>query len=73
MKSIPESQIPQNEILWVQYHAVEGGEVTHIITSSPYRDTYYLYKVDSKGRLKKTKWQSADPTELMERIRKNGT
>lgn len=64
-----EIKAPDKEVIWVRYHAVEGGRVTHVITSDLYRDFYYLYTVDEKGKLKKTRWKSHDPTELMDRIR----
>lgn len=65
-----EIQIPEHQVLWVQYHSEPGGDVTYVVTSDLYRELYYLYKVEKNGKLKKTKWQSHDPTELMEKIRK---
>ena len=61
-------KIPDKEILWVQF--LKAGVVTHVITSDLHREMYYLYKVDSKGNLKKTKWQSEEPTPLHDRVRK---
>lgn len=44
-----EFKIPKNQVGWVRY--VEGGKVTHIITSNIIRDKYFLYKVDESGSL----------------------
>ena len=54
-------EAPKNEIIWVRL-ATEGA-VTHVITSTVLRDTYFLYKVEN-GKLKKTRYKSEDPTEL---------
>lgn len=59
-------EVPENEIIWLQ--RVSDGVVTHVITSDLMRSVYYLYKVD-KGKLKKTRYQNADPTELERKIK----
>lgn len=59
-------EAPENEIIWLQ--RVSDGVVTYIITSDLIRSMYYLYKVD-KGKLKKTRYQNADPTELERKIK----
>lgn len=57
---------PEGEILWVQI--LRDEVVTYVITSTPLRDTYYLYKVQN-GKLKRTRYQSDDPTELERKIK----
>ena len=52
---------PKNETIWVRY--VNNGVVTHAITSTSLRDTYYLYEVDG-DKLIKTKKKASNPTEL---------
>lgn len=61
-------KIPDNEILWVTFLA--DGVAHHIITSDQHRDMYYLYKVDAKGNLKRTKYQNSDPTKLHDKVKK---
>lgn len=63
-------KIPDNEILWVTF--LTDDVPHHIITSNLHRDMYYLYKVDAKGNLKRTKYQSSDPTNLNEKVNKKG-
>lgn len=59
-------EAPDNETIWLQI--VKDEVVTHVITSTPLRDTYYLYKVQN-GKLKRTRYQSDDPTELERKIK----
>jgi hypothetical protein len=54
--------IPDNEILWVQYKDIDGT-LTHIITSNVFRTEYYLYKV-TNDKPKKTKYVSDNPLDL---------
>lgn len=57
---------PKGEIIWIQL--AKDEVVTHVITSTPLRDVYYLYKVEN-GKLKKTRYKSDDPTVLERKIK----
>lgn len=59
-------ETPKGEILWVQI--IRNGVVAYAITSNTLRTEYYLYKFD-KGKLKKTRYKNADPTELERKIK----
>ena len=54
-------EAPENETIFVVY--MQEGNPTHVITSTKFRDVYYLYKVQ-KGKLVKTKYSAKDPTDL---------
>lgn len=53
-------EIP-NQIIWLQI--TKNGEVVALITSTPFRDKYFLYEMKN-GKPIKTKHTSVDPTEL---------
>lgn len=57
--------IPQDETVWVRY--MNGGVITHIITSDALRTMYYLYTVEN-NKAKKTRYKAKEPTDLYERI-----
>lgn len=59
-------EAPKGETLWVQI--IKNGVVAYAITSNTLRTEYYLYEVD-KGKLKKTRYKNADPTELERKIK----
>lgn len=58
--------LPKNETLWVQY--MSKGQVTHIVTSSKFRDKYYLYEIKD-GLPVKTKHKSDNPLDLEKYIK----
>lgn len=53
---------PKNETLWVQILDSKDN-VTHIITSDKYRDTYKLYAIKEDKPIY-TKHKSSDPRDL---------
>lgn len=61
-----ETKSTKNEIAWVQYNDSEGNMV-YLMTSSPLRDIYYLYKYD--GRELKRIGKSKNPVELEQRFK----
>lgn len=58
--------IPNSETIWVQY--CKAGVVAYVITSDAMRTTYYLYKVEG-NKLRKTRHNNADPTQLEKYIK----
>ena len=42
-------KIPKGQVSWVRY--LENGSVIYIITSNNIRDKYFLYEVNSEGKL----------------------
>ena len=59
-------EAPNHETIWVQY--CKAGVVAYVITSDAMRTTYYLYKVDG-DKLRKTRHNNADPTQLEKYIK----
>lgn len=53
---------PKGETVWVSYRTSKG-ETTHILTSKPARDFYFLYEVLPDGKLNKL-GKAKTPTEL---------
>ena len=58
--------IKPEELIWVQI--TKNGEVVALITSTPFRDKYFLYEMKN-GKPIKTKHTSSDPTELEKFVR----
>lgn len=59
-------EAPNHETIWVQY--CKAGVVAYVITSDAMRTTYYLYKVEG-NKLRKTRHNNADPTQLEKYIK----
>ena len=59
-------EAPNHETIWVQY--CKAGVVAYVFTSDAMRTTYYLYKVEG-NKLRKTRHNNADPTQLEKYIK----